>query len=279
MKCEACGHPLVKHRGLSGTGESGQMCAALIDRPVGPDLCSCTAGLSEGLAWVQVNGRWPLILPQHRAERPEWYFWEAARLAAMAHHLGPGDVVYDIGAEEGDLPALWASWRCDVALIEPNPRVWPNIRTIFEANALTPPLSCFVGFAAGESHAHGDWVGRPHWPTCADGPVIGDHGFLNLAERDDVARVRIDDFAAQIEPPTAITIDVEGAELEVLKGAERTLDEHRPKVWVSIHPEFIADMYGVDDGLPAVRSLMAAHNYDEQFLAIDHEHHWMFLPR
>lgn len=228
-----------------------------------------------------INGRWPLLLPEHRAARPEWPWWEATRIAAMAHHLGPGDVVYDIGAEEGDMPALWASWGCEVVLFEPNPRVWPNIRAIWEANGLEWPLGCFVGFAAAE--AGGDWptewLGRGQWPSCADGELIGDHGFLNLAERPDVPRVTIDMAVTQHGAPTAITMDVEGAELEVLTGARETLETHRPKVWVSIHPEFMADMYGIDGGVDVIRGFMAASGYREQFLSIDHEHHWMFLPR
>lgn len=243
---------------------------------------------------TRINGRWPLKLPEHRAARPEWPWWEAARLAAMHHHLEPGDVVYDIGAEEGDMPALWASWGCDVVLFEPNPRVWPNIKAVFEANDLAERVAgMWVGFAGREPSNlakswdfHQEHVGtddHKEWPRCAHGPVIGDHGFLNLSERPDVPVTTITRAAvgwADGRWPTAITIDVEGAELEVLQGAIPLLrDGDRPKIWVSIHPEFMADMYGVTDGVNAVRAFMAELDYDEQFLAIDHEHHWMFLPR
>ena len=51
---------------------------------------------------VHVNGRWPLWLPEHRAARPEWPWWEAARLSAMHHVLGQGGhTVWDVGAEIG----------------------------------------------------------------------------------------------------------------------------------------------------------------------------------
>lgn len=285
MKCSTCGHRLVAHHGHA------DVCMALVDKAPGPDSCGCDAGLPDGLAWVQINGRrdWALILPAHRAARPEWPWWEATRLAAMWHHLAGGarkhqtEVVYDIGSEEGDLPALWAKWGCNVVAFEPNPRVWPNIKLIWEANDLEEWLrACFVGFAAQDDHGGGGlWISEVdepvRWPSYADGEVIGDHGFLNLSERPDVKRTTIDTVATLTWPPTAITIDVEGAELEVLKGATRTLAEHRPKVWVSIHPEFMADMYGQEAA--EVHELMADHGYDEQFLTIDHEHHWMFLPR
>lgn len=231
---------------------------------------------------TMVNGRWPLLLPEHRAARPEWPWWEAGRLAAMHHHLGPGDVVYDVGSEEGDFPALFASWGCEVALIEPNPRVWPNIRAIFEANGLRP-LAWWVGFAAAETamterHDFGEWLsgGATPWPRCAYGEIIGDHGFLTLWERPEVPRLTLDLLAQVTKPPTAITIDVEGAELQVLLGARHLLATARPKVWVSVHPDFMPQ-YGDEAG--QLYALMESLDYERTFIATDHETHEMFLPR
>lgn len=225
-----------------------------------------------------MNGRWPLLLPEHRADRPEWPWWEATRLAAMAHHIGVGDCVWDVGAEEGDFPALWSSWGAAVVLAEPNPLVWPNIKAIFEANLLPEPLATWVGFLGPVQHT-GIMPPTKGWPTCADGPVIGDHGFCQLGERPDIPQTTIDHLVhVGVQPPTVITMDVEGSELHVLRGAEQTIDAYRPLVFVSIHPEFMAHHYGLHDGVQMVRNLMSDHDYSEQFLSIDHEHHWMFTP-
>lgn len=60
---------------------------------------------------VLINGKWPLVLPRHRAERAEWQSgWEPERLDSMYANLRPGMVVYDVGTEEGDLSALFAMW-------------------------------------------------------------------------------------------------------------------------------------------------------------------------
>jgi FkbM family methyltransferase len=266
-----------------------------------------------------INDRWPLLLPKHRADRPEWPHWEAGRLASMWHHLAGksrnecdgcggmvastggfvnaqnGEVVYDIGSEEGDFPALFSSWGCDVVLFEPNDRVWPNIRAVWDANQLRPPLGMFVGFAGpdddrcahlakGTPDVDGVWSGE--WPEAAYGPVIGDHGFKTMPEYPEIPRFAIDDVARFLKPPTAITIDVEGAEYEVLLGAQKTLQEFKPKVWVSVHPEPAYLTYDRPFILKDIQALMADCGYPQDpttgefgtFIASDHEDHWVWLP-
>lgn len=244
-----------------------------------------TMSLDVEMVPTTINHKWEIILPAHRAARGEvWDYWEAERMASMRDHIGPGDVVYDIGAEEGDMPGLWATWGAKVALFEPNPRVWPNMRVIWEANELPAPIGCFVGFAgatdtfnqeSSKRLADTGWVDG--WPPCAYGPVIGDHGFANLCERPDIPVITLNTAATMIEPPTVITIDVEGSELEVLAGAAAyVLSELRPKLWVSVHPPFMADMYGQtpDD----LHGLLVGHGYRGEMVADDHEQHWMYLP-
>lgn len=248
-----------------------------------------------------VNDRWPLLLPKHRHDRPEWPWWEAGRLASMWHHLGrPVDpttmtveeyarreVVYDIGSEEGDFPALFSSWGCDVVLFEPNDRVWPNINAIWAANELRPPLLMVPGFASAEPNLP-DGKLVVHWPSAedvakmpADETIISDHGFCNLSERPDIQAIPIDFIVAEglAPPPTAITIDVEGAEWLVLVGAKNVMKEHRPKIWVSVHQQFAREMYGDTDVLRSISLMMQERDYDRgTFIAYDHEAHWLWLP-
>lgn len=216
--------------------------------------------------------------------------WEPERLAAMHDVISAQErpVVFDVGAEEGDLPALWASWGADVVLVEPNPRVWPNVRFIFQANQLQDRVrGWFVGFAGDEPRDRPAWdwehVGHETpWPRCAFGPLIGDHGFLVLPERPDCPVTTLDALAARHGPPTVVTIDVEGAELTVLRGAQRILAEARPDVFVSIHIDlpWIDEKYPGDTG-DKVREFMEAFDYVEfggKPLAIDHEEHVWFSP-
>lgn len=227
---------------------------------------------------VLINGRWPLVLPEHRASREEWATgWEPERLDSMYANLRPGMVVYDIGTEEGDLSALFARWVLGdvggVVLVEPNPRVWPNVRCIWEANGLPDPLACVVGFAGDENRGAPALTG---WPPCADGPIIGDHGFLNVLECPDGQVVTIDALAEIVGPPDVITMDVEGAEVLAIRGAQHTLAEHRPLVWVSVHAEAMFHDHGVYQA--EFHSMLHRHGYEKVLLGFDHELHVFYFP-
>lgn len=184
----------------------------------------------------------------------------------MYEHLNENDVLFYIGAEEGDMAALCAMWGAKVLLFEPNEKVWPNIKAIWEANGLETPL-CFSGFASNETSADADTIDMSEWPTSADGPVIGNHGFMELRNAN-APQIRIDDVPII---PTALTIDVEGSEWEVLRGAEKTLKKYHPKIWLSLHPEFLFDHY--KEYSRDLRNWITQLGYTENFLDYQHEFH------
>ncbi|RTK94023.1 FkbM family methyltransferase [Candidatus Saccharibacteria bacterium] len=239
---------------------------------------------------ARLNGKWDIILPEHRAARPEWTTgWEPERLDALESEIkdqiskGQTPVVYDIGTEEGDMTGLYAQWGASVHAFEPNPRVWPNIKAIWEANNLPPLEGFFVGFAAAKTDIRPEnieaIIDQPivdGWPFCAHGEVIGDHGFRTIAERSgDTPSVRIDDYVSLTEePPTIITMDVEGAEFEVLKGAELILEQFSPVVFISVHPEFMFKDYGTYEA--DMHLWLRQQGYTGRHFAYDHEHHWEY---
>lgn len=238
-----------------------------------------------------INGRWVVQLPDYRAERTEWSDpgWEVQRLDSMHANLKPGDVVYDVGTEEGDLTALYALWGCRLVLVEPNPRVWPNVKAIWEANIFQHPLAWWEGFATNtDAFIARRGFGTEGWPASADGALIRAHGFSSLREHlnqeeaginvggiDAVPRIRLDRLAELVgTPPDAITIDVEGAEMRVLEGATRLLTEARPLVWVSVHSDML--QYDYDSMSEKVHLWMRQHDYRQQILECDHECHWLY---
>lgn len=261
---------------------------------------------------VRVNDRWDLAVPEHRVEH--WRvnpYWEPARLESMAANLRPGMVLYDIGAEQGDLSALFAKWVTErvrkgdvyvtrdgtgrqvgkpivqpdevtrvegggMVLVEPGAHYWPTIRETFRLNDLPAPLIAVPGFCADTVNDVLLVASDDGWPHEAHQPITGHQAFLNVRENADKIVTTIDLIAAHFPPPDAVTMDVEGAEILVARGMQLTLAQHRPLVWVSVHAEAMFNDWGVYQ----VEFFSEFHSlgYEKTFLDFDHEAHWFFWP-
>lgn len=235
-----------------------------------------------------INRRWELELPDHRSERPGWEWWERERLAMARAMIRPDDYVWEIGAEEGDHAALFASWGAELIVVEPSPEAWPWIRWTFEHNALKTPIVNFVGFCGLTSSVPAEMfgdrtirelmvVGRM-WPDESyELDMVPEHGFRHLNEQTDVTPVLALDDAGSW-PADVLSIDVEGAELEVLLGGREFLLQRRPRLLISVHPQFMWDRYKRtrDDLLVYLRHHL---NYECEQIALDHEEHWLAVPR
>lgn len=225
-----------------------------------------------------INSRWTLLLPDHRAIRPEWTAWEVTRLDSMSKNIGPDDVIYDVGSEEGDLSGLMQMWIGEgsggIYLFEPNEKVWSNIKAIWDANCFPQPLGFWPGFVGEEGKAE-KVVGISRWPSWADGPLVAAHGFCQYGEVD-LPTITLDNYLAICKrPPTIITIDVEGAELMVLQGARDVLKTHKPLVYCSIHPDVMIETYHyVPNNL---HQYMGDLGYRSKFLGEDHESHYVYF--
>lgn len=236
-----------------------------------------------------LNGEFKMFLPQHRAERPDWYSdkgWEKPRLSHMSKRIGKGDVVYYVGAELGEMAALCQIWGAEVVLFEPNSSAWPCIKAIWDANKLEKPLACYAGFASNvhqpepphpDEARPKDWViQKDGFPKYAQGKIVLAHGFSELyQEADGLPQYRIDNLVDEgLKPPTVITFDCEGSDWEVLKGAEKTLETYKPKIWASWHPEFMFHQFG--EYLGDARNWVKDKGYKEELLDYQHEVHMYY---
>src|SRR5450756_547539 len=158
-----------------------------------------------------------------------------------------GTVVWDVGAHVGYESLVFAgivgpSGR--VVAFEPNPANVREWQRNVDGNADLAPrmnlralaLCNQAGIAAfrfsddvlggGSSGSHlADSVPPEEEPSYAAFGLV------------DVACARIDELveAGEIDPPSIIKIDVEGAEADVIRGAMRTLRRHKPILLVEVH--------------------------------------------
>ena len=226
-----------------------------------------------------LNGEFEMVLPKHRADRPEWHSekgWERLRLKSMSERIGKGDVVYYVGAEEGEFPALCQMWGAEVVLFEPNPKVWSHLPLTWTSNNLELPMACIPGFASNKINNLAR-VYFNQWPPEVNNEIKAAHGFKELyLEGDTYGQITIDScvYDHKIKPPTVISLDVEGSEWRVLEGAEKALREHKPKIWLSGHPEFMLQQW--NESLYNLRQWIKGLGYQETLLDYQHEVHLFY---
>jgi len=140
------------------------------------------------------------------------------------------DVVYDIGAHAGYFTLLASYLVGDegkVYSFEPNKRVFNalnknikinNCRNTFVFNIAVSDKNSYLFFKTGK----GSGTGR-----------LSDVGEYK------VEVVKLDDFVCKgdIFGPNVIKIDVEGEELNVLKGAKNLLEKYKPTIFLSTHSQ------------------------------------------
>ena len=225
---------------------------------------------------VIINGEFEITLPDHRAARPEWYEpkgWEKPRLRHMSENISSEDVMYYVGAEEGEFAALCQMWGAEVVVFEPNPKVWSHFPLLWSANNLDLPLACIPGFASDKIN-NLSRIYYNEWPPEVNDVIEAAHGFKELyLEGETYGQTTIDScvYDHGIKPPTAISLDVEGSEWRVLGGAEKVLREHKPKIWLSGHPEFMLQQW--DESLYNLRQWIKGLGYTETILDYQHEVH------
>lgn len=183
---------------------------------------------------------------------------------AMRRLLGEGEVFYDVGANVGFF-ALVGARHVGAAgaayAFEPVPENAAAIRASAELNGLAnlEVLELAAGRAAGRDRLL--MVEDLSWSH------LESQGW-HPRTRDtlDVEVVAIDDLVAggRIRPPQLVKIDVEGAEIDVLEGMRRTIEEHRPAIVCELHDTaaaFVETMEGlgyVISNLEAKQSLLDA---------------------
>lgn len=232
-----------------------------------------------------INGKYKVKMPAFLAAHDSFDNWERERFDSMEQALKKGDVLFDVGAETGHISAIYARFVGpeNMVMFESNPDNWQNIYATWQAEGLADPLATFCGLVSDETKApdrcNYDAAYLGSWPAPAlTGRIWTPRSYRYIHEHaHNTEQTTLDDFAAAKKiTPAAITIDVEGAEFEVLLGARNLLKTVRPLVWVSVHPDLMLAHYS--HSVKELLSLMALLEYRDTWLATDHEIHYLFRP-
>ncbi len=171
---------------------------------------------------------------------------ESAVQEAMVRHLGRGGVFYDIGANLGFFSLLGGHLAGldagHVYAFEAAPENAQAIRHHAELNGVGNVTVLPVAVAAAAGRGRLQVVEDQSWSKLEE---YGEHPLTEQVI--EVELVAIDDLVAagDLQPPTVVKIDVEGAEIAVLEGMRQTIAAHRPAIICELHGthrEFVAVM-------------------------------------
>src|SRR5215475_4519706 len=155
-----------------------------------------------------------------------WGTYEPEQTQAFQKIIKPGDVVFDVGAHYGYYTLLSSELvgaKGKVFAFEPSPGNIPRLKKHLDINhcdnvqVIELALSDHAGTARFDNHA-GSGVGH----LSPDGQI-------------EVQITSLDAISAKLPAPNVLKIDCEGAEIEVLKGGEKTIRSARPAIFLSTH--------------------------------------------
>jgi FkbM family methyltransferase len=161
--------------------------------------------------------------------------WESEITRVLASEAGRGKICYDVGGHRGFMAGVMAlNGAREVHCFEPNPA---NIGQIGQLLTLNPQLPiklhrCAVGSEDAE-------VDFEVMPDTAMGK-LSNSNFQH--DRGGTTRMtvqvnRLDTLieSAALPPAGLVKIDIEGAELDALRGAERLVETHKPVFLIEVH--------------------------------------------
>lgn len=144
----------------------------------------------------------------------------------IRRHLRPGDIVCDIGANKGSFVWWLSRWIRNgrVVAFEPQPQFAERLAAVCEAMKLDN-VTVEAKAVFSRSGAQDLFVPAGHSPGASlTHKAVEAESFTTLS----VPVVALDDYFDARDKVSLLKIDVEGAELGVLQGAERILRQHGP---------------------------------------------------
>lgn len=177
---------------------------------------------------------------------------QKAEFDVIRRHLRPGDIACDIGANKGSFTYWLSSWCRDgrVIAFEPQPELARSLADVCRKTGLRN-----VTVEAKAVYSHSDRkdlfvpTGHQQGASLVRKTLEAD-SFTSIS----VQLVSLDEYFDEHEKVGLLKIDAEGAEFEILKGAERILRQHAPLLVFEcenrhIEPGSVLDVFSHLEGL------------------------------
>ncbi|MCH2174003.1 FkbM family methyltransferase [Myxococcota bacterium] len=179
---------------------------------------------------------------------PLHYSFESALHAGLEATVQSGDIVFDLGATSGIHSVLMAHQVGPggrVHLFDACPEAVKSARALAEANGVSDHIQFNPRFVCDHSGQDIDFYRLPGMLRPASSRDGGIQTGRAGIQRFSVRSISLDDYWSEEEAgPDCIKIDVEGSEFEVLLGARKLIEAHRPHLLVETHGQSIARIAG-----------------------------------
>jgi FkbM family methyltransferase len=178
----------------------------------------------------------------------QWYIWanledSAWKLAVEHSKINTGDI-FDIGTNVG---AFTIKTACNldadtqVHAFEPNPHVFSLLNENMTLNSCKNVILNPIGLGLINSEVWFNWSFQNS----------GGGRFNQTGSGEKLSITTLDDYVqkSQVTKISFIKIDVEGYEMNVLKGGEQTIKTYRPKMFIELDDNNLKDQGGSAAGL------------------------------
>lgn len=190
---------------------------------------------------IQKNLRWSLLDAEMSTVRS---------VLEKVSASGARPRVIDVGANLGLYSQLFLDSGAEVVAIEPNPELAAYLRKIFRGKRLRV-VECACSESTGTSYLNIPHLGR----ALGGAGVLDALAWLELTDRQIATGVRgiktvevklltLDDVCSGESQIDFIKIDVEGHELEVLRGSKNSILEKKPLIFLEVSIENAHEVFG-----------------------------------
>ena len=154
----------------------------------------------------------------------------------LQKRIHPGSVVYDIGANRGQMALFFAMQvgkTGHVFSFEPVPRIARDLQRNLELNRLNQVS--VVNAAVTERNGKAMFSDCEHSETQGKLAEVEPDNVLGDVSQILVDTVALDDFSQSHQMPDLMKIDVEGAAALLFEGAKGMLTKNKPNVFIELH--------------------------------------------
>lgn len=190
--------------------------------------------------------------------------YEIEHILFFKQHIKPNSIILDIGAQLGLMSKVFydlAGASGKVFAFEPAPFTCQVLQKTIEMNMMGHVVVPVQKAVSGKKGSTTFYISKMQLdPANSMVNYKRKHTFESI----EVSMTSVDDFVNEQGLPRVdfIKIDAEGAEYQVLQGAEKTIQKHRPVIHLALHPDALQNF---GSSMSEILKFIVTNHYDLLF--------------